>query len=84
MQQLRHERRAGVNAHTLPQKLLQQFDTGTIDKAEAGKIEAGKCTLLGLDAKAAHLLDPRLKQLAFELEDATRRVLFGNRNSQHR
>ena len=42
MQQLRHERRAGVNAHTLPQKLLQQFDTGTIDKAEAGKIEAGK------------------------------------------
>ena len=28
MQQLRHERRAGVNANTLPQKLLQQFDTG--------------------------------------------------------
>ncbi|HEY7313107.1 MAG TPA: hypothetical protein VH643_27405 [Gemmataceae bacterium] len=30
-----------MNAHTLPPKQLQQFDTGTIDKAEAGKIEAG-------------------------------------------
>ena len=42
MQQLRHERRAGVNPNTLPQKLLQHFDTGTIDKTETGKIEAGK------------------------------------------
>ena len=28
MQQCRHERRAGVNANTLPQKLLEQFGTG--------------------------------------------------------
>jgi len=33
MQQLRDERRAGVNLNTLPQKLLH-FSAGTIDKAE--------------------------------------------------
>ena len=84
MQQRRHERRAGVNANTLPQKLLEHFGTATIDKTETGKVEAGKWALLGLGANAAHLIDPRLEQLAFELDDAARRVLFGNRDSQHR
>lgn len=42
MQQLRHERRAGVNANPLPQKLLSHFGAATIDKTETGKIEAGK------------------------------------------
>ena len=84
MQQLRHERRAGVNANTLPQELLEHFGTATIDKTESGKIEAGTRALLGLDANAAHLIDPRFEQLAFELDDAARRVLFANRDSQHR
>ncbi len=34
MQQLRHERRPGVNPNTLPQKLLQHFGAGTVYKTK--------------------------------------------------
>ena len=73
-----------MNPDTLPPKLRKQFGPLTVGKAKARKIEARKGSLIGLDEKAAHFIDPWLQQLAFELDDARGRILSANCNSQHR
>jgi hypothetical protein len=83
-QQLRDERRAGVNSDTLLHELPEQFGTGRIDETETRKVQAGNQTIVARSEVPAHLIDPRLEQLALKLDDAARRVQPRSCDSQHR
>jgi hypothetical protein len=59
-QQLRHERRAGVDSDTLLHELPEQFGTGRIDETYTRKVQAGNQTIVACSDVPAHLIDPRL------------------------